>query len=55
MAIADDLFQVANDAGEALAQARSPALQRTLSALRKAGDQAKRAWSGSNLGYHATV
>jgi hypothetical protein len=55
MTIADELLRVANDTAEALAQARSPALQKTLSALRKAADQAKRAWSGSNLGYHATV
>jgi hypothetical protein len=55
MTITDELFQVANDAASALAEARSPALQKSLSALRKASDQAKRAWSGSNLGYHATV
>jgi hypothetical protein len=55
MTIADELCQVADEVAEALTQARSPALQRTLLALRKAADQAKRAWSGSNLGYHATV
>jgi hypothetical protein len=43
------------NAAEALAQAHSPALQKSLSALRKAGHEAKRAWSGSNLGYHATI
>jgi hypothetical protein len=30
-------------------------LKKPLSGLRRACDQAKRAWSGSNLGYHATI
>lgn len=55
MATSNDLFQIANEAGEALAQARSPALVKSVSSLRSAAEQARRAWSGSNLGYHATV
>lgn len=55
MTVSDDLFHVANEAAEALAQARSQTQIKTLAALRKAGEQARRAWSGSNLGYHATV
>jgi hypothetical protein len=55
MAVSDDLFHLANEAAETLAQARSPAQIKTLAALRKAAEQAWRAWSGSNLGYHATV
>jgi hypothetical protein len=43
MAIYDDLFQIANEAAEALAQARSPALVKPVSALRSAAEQARRA------------
>jgi hypothetical protein len=35
------------NAAEALAQAQSPVLQKSLSALRKAAHEVKRAWSGS--------
>jgi hypothetical protein len=55
LAVTDELLQVAAAAAEGLVEARSAALRKSLTALRKAGEQAKRAWSGSNLGYHATV
>jgi hypothetical protein len=53
--IAEELFQVADAAAEVLAYARADDLQKPLVAIRKACDEAKRAWSGSNLGYHANV
>ena len=55
MTIAEELFQVADAAAEVLAYARADDLQKPLGAIRKACDEAKRAWSGSNLGYHANV
>jgi hypothetical protein len=50
-----ELSLVADDAAAALERARFPLLQGSLKALRKATDEAARAWSGSNLGYHAIV
>jgi predicted nucleotide-binding protein len=55
MTIAEELFQVADATAEALAYARADDLQKPLGAIQKACDEAKRAWSGSNLGYHADV
>ena len=55
MNIPDELFQLANTAAAQREKVRAPDLQRPLSALRNACERAKRAWSGSNLGYHATV
>jgi Predicted nucleotide-binding protein containing TIR-like domain len=55
MPITDDLFEVADEADEALARIRDGRLQKPLMAISKACEEAKRAWSGSNIGYHATV
>ena len=55
MPITDDLFEVADEADEALARIRDERLQKPLLAIRKTCEEAKRAWSGSNIGYHATV
>jgi hypothetical protein len=55
MAVAEDLFQVGDAAANALSQVRDSRLQGAVAAVRKACDEAKRSWSGSNLGYHATV
>jgi predicted nucleotide-binding protein len=53
MDFAKELFGVA----DAAANARSKIgdIRSAAEALRDASDQAKRAWSGSNIGYHATV
>jgi hypothetical protein len=53
--IAEELFKVADATAEALAYARADDLQKPLAGIRTACDEAKRAWSGSNLGYHANV
>lgn len=55
MTLSGELFQVADASCAALALARSDDLQKPLSRLRVVCEQAKRAWSGSNLGYHANV
>jgi hypothetical protein len=55
MTIAEELFQLADAAAEVLAYARADDLQKPLVAIQKACDEANRAWSGSNLGYHADV
>jgi predicted nucleotide-binding protein len=55
MPITDDLFEVAGEADEALAYIREDRLQKPLLAIRKTCEETKRAWSGSNIGYHATV
>ena len=55
MNIADELFQLADTASTEREKIRAPALQEPLVALHDACEQAKRASSGSNLGYHATV
>ena len=55
MTLIEELFEVAAVAVEARTQIRDQSLQRPLAAIRHECDQAKRGWSGSNLGYHATV
>jgi hypothetical protein len=55
MTISTNLFQLADAVAEALTRARAGDLKAQLSALDNACDEAKRAWSGSNLGYHADV
>jgi CAP12/Pycsar effector protein, TIR domain len=53
--IADELSKAAEDAARALAEVRDVLLQKPLAAVRKSVENAKRAWSGSNIGYHADV
>ena len=55
MTIADDLCQIADEADQTLTRIRDESLQKPLTAIRKVCEEAKRAWSGSNIGYHATV
>ena len=55
MTIAEELFQVADATAEELAYARADDLQKPLAAIRKACEEVKRAWSGSNLGCHSDV
>lgn len=55
MTIADDLFQIAGEADQALTRIRDESLQKPLAAIRKVCEDAQRAWSGSNIGYHAAV
>jgi hypothetical protein len=51
----DELFRIAEAALDALVHIRDGRIQTPISALRNACEQAEQAWSGSNLGYHATV
>jgi hypothetical protein len=51
----DELFQVADAAVEARNRLRDRSLQEPLSAIRDTCESIARAWSGSNLGYHAAV
>jgi predicted nucleotide-binding protein len=55
MTIADELFQVADEASDALERVRTEDLRKPLDAIRQVCEEADRAWSGSNIGYHATV
>jgi predicted nucleotide-binding protein len=55
MSITEELFEVANGAAEARASIHKKELQEPLDAIRKVGEEAKRAWCGSNIGYHSTV
>ncbi len=55
MTLTEELFQVADATANAHARLREETLRKALSAIERACGQAKRAWSGSNLGYHATV
>lgn len=52
---AADLFEIAETAAEALAQIKSDEIQKPLAAIEREAEVAKRAWSGSNIGYHANV
>jgi len=55
MSLTDEIFEVADQAAAVLTQAHDDGLARPLSALRTACEEAKRAWSGSNIGYHANI
>jgi hypothetical protein len=55
MSAVGDLSQIADAAAQLLTCIRDKALQKPLDALRRSAQNAARAWSGSNLGYHATV
>ncbi len=50
-----ELLAIADEAADALRRVREPSLQNTLIALAKASQEVGLAWSGSNIGYHATV
>jgi hypothetical protein len=51
----DALLEVADAAASALANPRSKSVAEPLAAIERACDQIALAWSGSNIGYHATV
>jgi hypothetical protein len=51
----EELSQLANAAAEARTRLREKAIQEPLFARRRSCDNVARAWSGSNIGYHATV
>jgi len=55
MTIADDLFGLADEAKQALERVRDEKIQQPLKPIRDVCEEAERAWSGSNIGYHATV
>jgi predicted nucleotide-binding protein len=55
MTISTSLFQLADAVAETLGRAQDGDLKARLSRLDKECEEAKRAWSGSNLGYHADV
>jgi predicted nucleotide-binding protein len=55
MTTSTNLFQLADAVAQALDRVRHSKLKVQLSALEKVCEEAKRAWSGSNLGYHADV
>jgi hypothetical protein len=50
-----ELVQVADKVAKLLSKVQSPELQTTLDALEKEARAVGRAWSQSNIGYHATV
>ena len=53
--LADELFRLADDAASMRDAINQADLQQPLSAIHDACEQVKRSWSGSNIGYHATV
>jgi hypothetical protein len=52
---ADELLTIADDAAEARTQINVDEIQIPIKSLHDVCEDVKRAWSGSNLGYHATV
>lgn len=55
MTISSSLFQLADAVADTLGRAQDGDLKARLLRLDEACEEAKRAWSGSNLGYHADV
>jgi hypothetical protein len=55
MTLIKELFELADSAAATRLCLHAEDLQRAFSAIREVCNQAKRAWSGSSLGYHATV
>jgi predicted nucleotide-binding protein len=55
MTIAEELFEIAGTAAGALARIRDDKLRVPVQAILKVCEEAKRAWCGSNIGYHANV
>jgi predicted nucleotide-binding protein len=55
MTISQELFELGNAISGTLKRARDDSLVKPLKSLDEACDTAARAWSGSNIGYHATV
>src|SRR5215469_5297072 len=55
MSIPEDLFALSETAARVRGRLHDEVLEGSLAAIRTVGEEAKRAWSGSNIGYHATV
>src|SRR5262245_17685430 len=55
MTLDQELTQIADKAARLLASVRSPTLQAVLEALERESRNVGRSWSGSNIGYHATI
>ena len=51
----DELLAVADEADVALSAVQVSRLQATLDAITSASNQTRRAWSGSNIGFHAAI
>ena len=52
---AEELNRIADEAAAALSQLRDMKFKKKLTAIERASREFERAWSGSNIGYHATV
>ncbi len=55
MGLTRDFFELGNDAAEARASIRDASIQEPMAAIERVCKEAKRAWSGSNIGYHAKI
>jgi predicted nucleotide-binding protein len=55
MSLKEEFFEVADTASQACVGIRDPSIKEPLAAIKRVCEEAKRAWSGSNIGYHATV
>lgn len=55
MGATQELFQLADTAASTRVRFKEQAIREPIRALREVCDEVGRAWSGSNLGYHATV
>ena len=55
MTVTEELFSISEAASAALADLQKAEIQQPLARLEQVCKEAKRAWSGSNLGYHADV
>jgi hypothetical protein len=53
MTVAVELFEISDAASAAVAGLQKEDIRQPLAQLEKVCDEAKRAWSGSSLGYHA--
>jgi predicted nucleotide-binding protein len=51
----EELLQIAHSARSLLGRIRDEEVNNPVVAIQKACDEIKKAWSGSNIGYHATV
>ena len=53
MGLSEELSELASDAQKMHDEIRQGGIKEKMAALKKVSDEAKRAWSGSNIGYHA--
>src|SRR5271163_2143753 len=52
---AEELLKIADAAADTRVQIQNDDIQKPLKAVQEVCEEVKRAWSGSNLGYHALV